>query len=348
MAKPEDDWGKDDLPVAHTGGRGGGSPAPAPDDWGQNDAPVQSPAKPAPLATMSAQPKPAGWGARLSQWAGNAADDLRYGGDQTIIGRGFRAMGGTPLLRDVSPETSEFMASPELGALKAARGAGEVAQSGKRWEGMKDLAGGAAQAAEIPLSFMAPEGVASGASKLGELVPSAKRSGEALSHIESLIGHQPIDVARPGEAALRSFQLAREGNPAPGKPIRDFLARTTAPDRLTAGGAEITHPPLTFGEGRNLYSAGRGKLATDEMTRMNGKQIKALGDFTNDLGTSLSNTAAEHGQGEQYSKALTEYRRAKQLQSGLKTAGKIAGGAAVAGAGVEAGRRILAPLWSSR
>jgi hypothetical protein len=310
-----DDWGKDDLPVARTnGGRGGGTPAPDPDDWGQNDAPVQSPAKPAPLATMSAQPKPAGWGARLSQWAGNAADDLRYGGDTTIVGRGFRAMGGTPLQRDVSPETSEFMASPELGALKAARGAGEMAQSGKRWQGVKDLAGGAAQAAEIPLSFMAPEGVAAGARRIGELVPSAERSGQALSHIESLIGHQPIDVARPGEAALRSFQLAREGNPAPGKPIRDFLARTTAPDRLTAGGAEITHPPLTFGEGRNLYSAGRGKLATDEMTRMNGKQIKALGDFTNDLGTSLRNTATEHGQGEPYTMAMKEYRRAKALE----------------------------------
>jgi hypothetical protein len=317
-----------------------------------------------PQSTMAPAPKPAGLFPRIAEWGKDLGTDLRSGTGLTLPGRALHAIGARPLQEGVSPEAAEYLGSPLLGAAKVTQGIGEIGTPGQRWLGAGHIVGGGLQAAALPLSVIpeggpaavsAPEiaargteGLAAAGRGIASLFPSAKRSGQALSDIENLTGHHPIDITAPGEAALRSFQLAREGNPAPAKPIRDFLSRTTAPDRLTAGGAEITHPPLTFGEGRNLYSAGRGRLATDEMTRLNGKQVKALGDFTNDLGTSLSNTAAEHGQGEQYAKALAEYRHAKQLQSGLKTAGKVAGGAAVAGAGVEGARRILSPLVGSQ
>jgi len=302
-----------------------------------------------PQSTIAPPPQTTGIFPRIAQWGKDLSTDLREGTDLTAPGRFLHMAGARPLREGVSPQTAEYMGSPELGVSKVIQGLGETGTPGQRLHGMGHVAGGALQTATLPLSIM-PETVAgtgpAAVRGFSRLLPSAERSGNSLSEIEAAIGHHPINIEEPGNAALESMTLASRGNPAPAKPIQNFLTRTTAPDRITAGGAEISHPPLTFKEGRDFYSAGRGKLATDEATRLNSKQIRALNEFTHSLGNSLQQTADEYGRGPEYAKAITEYRRAKQLQSGLKTAGKIGAGAAVAGAGVEAGRRLMSPLWS--
>src|SRR5215472_10986341 len=97
---------------------------------------------------ISAQPQPQGIGARVAQWAGNAADDLRYGGDTTVVGQVAHQLGLTPLTHGAPPAVSDFMASPVLGPLRTLRGAGEVATPGQRMQGGKDLVGGLAQTAQ--------------------------------------------------------------------------------------------------------------------------------------------------------------------------------------------------------
>src|ERR1700678_3437215 len=77
--------------------------------------------------------------------------------------------------RGTSKDMGDLMTSPALGAMKVGQGLSEVPQ-GKVWKGVKDVAGGGIQAAELPSLFFAPE--EAGAAK--GLLPSTEKAGKLL------------------------------------------------------------------------------------------------------------------------------------------------------------------------
>lgn len=146
-----------------------------------------------PTATVRATPgsmSDDSYAAKLKLWSQNVQSDLLHGTDLTGVGRVLKAMGAHGLESGVSPETAQFMGSLPLGLLRAVQGGSEMAQSGQRWQGTKDVAGGALDASQIPGAFVAPE--------LGELAgqgieaaaTQATRAAKAVRNAAT----QPFDV----------------------------------------------------------------------------------------------------------------------------------------------------------
>jgi hypothetical protein len=217
--------------------------------------------------------------------------------------------------KGVGQGTGDFMASLPLGLLRLLKGGTEVPQ-GKIWQGTKDIAGGAGEAATITGMVLGPE--------LGEIPSGAERAGKLFQEVEKIAGHSPINVNPPGLVAMKIQELAQSGGSMP-KVVRDFLNRVTKP-----GGA-----PLTYSEARQFYS-NASRLSADEMNRLTPVMKRQVGQFTQALGDSLWETAQSVGKGKTYNAAMKGYRRASQVNRAKDTilpwAAKGAAGAAGAGA----------------
>lgn len=175
----------------------------------QDPQPAPSTAPKVPMATISATPQPDGIAARAERWAGNVAYDLEHGTNLTGVGSVLKAMGAHGLDYGNSQGVADYMGSLPLGLLKAAKGESELAQSGKRWKGAKDIAGGALQAATIPGSFVAPEA--------GEIAPevldrAASAAGKAGTAVAETAGKTANAVRRPFslKAVQESLQNSKD------------------------------------------------------------------------------------------------------------------------------------------
>jgi hypothetical protein len=157
---------------------------------------VTGPSAPPP-GQISADRQPSTMIGKLGRWVENLSDDLKYGTDQTGIGTVLKAMGAHGLDNGNSQAVGEFMASLPLGILKATKGATQLAPhaiggpEGQTWEGVKKVGGGLLQAAQEPLSFVAPE--ASPLSKEGLLSDAA----EAASKVPSAVSNAAKAVTAP-------------------------------------------------------------------------------------------------------------------------------------------------------
>ncbi|MGA7523558.1 MAG: hypothetical protein WBW84_13985 [Acidobacteriaceae bacterium] len=142
---------------------------------------------------MQAIQQPTGTLDHIQQWANNVADDLRQGTNKTGIGTLLKYIGAQPLESGESSGVADFMGSIPLGALRMIKGAAELPQPGKRWQGTKDVAGGAWQASQEPGFFAAPE--------VGEIAPEMlSKAGDAVA---SAAGAAK-DAAGTGANAVRN------------------------------------------------------------------------------------------------------------------------------------------------
>jgi hypothetical protein len=287
-----------------------------------------APAGPAPAIPLNAgivpAPKPQGFGANLSQWASDAADDMRLGTGRTFPGRALQAVHATPLNSGVSPKTADYMASPALGTLRATKGAGELMQPGQRMQGLKDVGGGILDAAQMPLSLTGPEASATVAGKGIDMIPNAERAGRNFQTVMSAAKDVPVDLTAASHPALRAQELRESGASMPGV-VNKFLQRTTAPGSN----------PLTYEQARD-FASNAGRLSADESSRMippMKAQVSRLSQALNDANAKAAESA---GVGPQYQSAMTEYRRAKALQDAGQSALKFGKKAApyVVGGGI--------------
>lgn len=125
---------------------------------GQPAATAPQPASSVSIGTLSPVREPANAAESIERWAQDFHDDLMHGTDRTKLGALLKFIGAPGLEKGVSHGVADFMGSPVLGPNRVVKGASELAQSGKRWEGTKDTIGGALDATTIPSSFVAPEG----------------------------------------------------------------------------------------------------------------------------------------------------------------------------------------------
>lgn len=319
--------------------------APAPSnlhaDLGFEPAPQAQP-NPSLNATISAEPKPQGIREKVSRWAQNVMDDIKYGTDLTGVGSVLKKMGAHGVYNGAPEAVGDYMASLPLGLLRATKGAAEITQPGHFMEGAKDTAAGALQAGDIPLSFVgAPAGAKAAetaAAKVAEVIPNAERAGKAFSQVKAAAGDLPINVNLPGSVALRAQEIANAGDTLP-KVIGQFLRRVTDPDK----GA------LTYSEARDFYSNATRKLAPDESLKRSAVMRAQIAQFTHALGAAISDAADRAGQLENYQNAMQEYHRAMRLRAlgqnvkdvATSTLGKAAAGAVGGAAAYQVGRDLL-------
>lgn len=305
---------------------------------GQSTAPPAGPA-PAipPTAGIAPAPKPQGFGANLSQWASDAADDMRLGTGRTLPGRVLQSVHATPLNEGVSPKTADYMGSPVLGTLRATQGAGELMQPGKRMQGLRDVGGGIADAAQMPMSLF-PESMGVGAaadeaSHIPNPFPNTASAGRKFDAAMAKAKDVPVDVSHFAQPVLRAKHI----NAVAGDPMAPVM-------RKALQDIGPTTEPLTYGDARILASSAGRKAQQAAMApaQLTGEMGKRLGETASGLDTATAEAAERAGAGPEHNAAMREYRNAMRIRNGLTTAGKIGVPIAVGGGILGAiGRKML-------
>lgn len=316
------------LPADFFDKQGASSPQTLPANFfdQQSPAPVDPPKYS--TASMSAVKPPASKSEAVEQWAQKFINDLKNGTDATGLGSILKKMGAPGLHSGTSEEVGDMMGSVPLGLTRMAKGAAEGAQSGKRWQGTKDVVGGAMEVGTIPSMMTSPE--AAGA--VPKLLPSTEKAGKLLDAVEKAAGHVEVNVNGPGKAAMRFYENVQHGG-SPSQIINKFLQRVTKADA----------PPLTYAEARKFYENAT-RISFDMQKRLNPKAKYLLTEFTKELGHSIYSAASEAGQGENYVKAMNAYRSASKFGHGVKAAGK----AAMVGAGAYGTYDLLRAVMGQR
>lgn len=290
--------------------------------------------------TISADTPPSSIGGKLSRWAQNVSDDIKYGTDVTGVGSILKKLGAHGVYDGAPHAVGDFMASLPLGLLRATRGAGELSD-GQVIQGGKDIVGGAGQATEMATPFVAPEAAAAGASKvigaIDNAIPQASRAGQKFSEVMEAAKELPVDVRGPGDSALRYFELKKAGG-SNIKVLNDFLNRVASPE---AG-------PLTYKEARDFYSNAT-RISVDDSLKISPVMRRQLSEFTNSLGDAIQDTADQAGKLDQYTEAMKEYHAAMRLRAvgaGIKDllTSKTAAAAAATGAGGAVGAYAVREL----
>jgi hypothetical protein len=291
--------------------------------------PIQQPqAQPIPSnATISAQPKSTGWLNDVENTLRDAGNDVRYGTGTTGLGRLLQYMGATGTSQGSQSGAGEFMGSPLLGTLRAGQGAAELPQSGKTWQGTKDVVGGTLEAAQIPGAFMGGPSEA-GADALtagtGKLFGDVEKAGKLFSEVAAATRDKPIELSDDVYDALTKIkQLSDAG--AKGTPrVASRLA-----NRLNNIDEE-----LYWDEARRFYS-NISRLSANEYNSMAPQMQRAVGELGRSLNDVLQTTADSVDKGDEYAQAMQLYAKAKSWQkfgsdvwTGMKKALPFAGGTA--------------------
>lgn len=150
-------------------------------------------------------------------------------------------------------------------------------------------------------------------------IPTRARAGQKFQQVMAQVGDKPVDIAKPGDAALRISELAERGGSMP-KAVRDFLRRATDPEKAEP----------TYREMRDFYS-NISRLSADEAGRLTPVVRKQLGELRSALNEALAKTAASGGHEKVYRAAMREYAVASRLRELSEAAVKY--GAGVAGVG---------------
>lgn len=144
------------------------------------------------------------------------------------------------------------------------------------------------------------------AGEAASAIPSAARAGQRFQSVMSAAKTVPIDVEGPGQVALRVAQLAERGGGSLPRPVSQLLQRMTNPDKT----------PIAYEEARD-FASGISRLSANEAMRMGPAVAREVAGLRVALNKSVADAAAKAGQGAEHAKAMTEYAKAKRLESAL-------------------------------
>jgi hypothetical protein len=215
----------------------------------------------APQFSVSAQHEPDSLAGKVTQWASDLGNDLRYGTENTMPGRVLQKMGARGLEAGTSPGTADFVGSVPLGAARMLKGGGELGQ-GELWQGGKDLAGGAFQASTIPNAFVAPEAREAMIGKVADVadsIPVRRLAGSAWAGAKGAAERIPIfgPVAKGGlRAAVRYWK-----NTAPAAEELESVGSQRLIE--TMGGKPVS--AVTKPSGRMVLSEAESQAETQQM-----------------------------------------------------------------------------------
>lgn len=266
-----------------------------------------------PTATLSAAPAPS--------WLDQAEQDLREGGNRTILGRiggtmqGRGDKGYSGIESGVSKGAADFAGSPALGAVHAAQGIAEIPSHPLK--GLLDTLRGSGEALTIPSAMVSgPVGEAA-----IESVPSAKYAGKLFDSLKGDLANVSVPLKNSLHPLDEMSKYAEAGAELP-LPASKLLTRSQ------------TTFPMEYPEARRFQET-LGKLSRAERDSLNGSQGMNLSQLNSGLYDDIHSAASGVGRGEDYANAMREYRQATQLKDLVSGVGKKAaiGGIGAIGAG---------------
>jgi hypothetical protein len=188
------------------------------------------------------------------------------------------------------------------------------------------LLAGAAQAA--PLA----EGAIDGG--LTDMVPSRARAGDAFESLNRDLAQHPVPLNATLKPLQRITEIGERSSNLPA-PVLKFLQR-----------AQMTEP-MTFPEARD-YQGGLSDLSSADLQSMPKRVKGALSQLNKGLFQDMQDSAEAAGRGDEYAKAMKEYRQASTLKDIATKSGKTLGKAALTGAGLGLGYNVLKDIQASR
>jgi hypothetical protein len=290
-------------------------------------------ASPLPKASMGAAET------GIVPWFENAEQDLMHGGSRTVLGRALGHLQGngdkgySGLEAGVSPETAEFVGSPELGLVHALKGGAEVG-TGHPLVGAKDIVQGGLQMATIPSAFVAPEAAGTGNEIATVLkIPNKAHAGRVFADVAEAAKNTPVTMERTQPELQRFEDLTMAGGRR-SKPFTQLAKRINSEE------------PVNYPEARDFYSNIGDATSPTKLQKFMGRGMKPVmlrqGTITRHaLNADIGDAAAAAGKGQEYADAMKEYSRAVKLQKVLRVGGLL-------GAGEAARRTGLLGNWIHR
>lgn len=168
--------------------------------------------------------------------------------------------------------------------------------------------------------------VTKGAAAVKAAIPSAARAGAKFAEVAAAANKIPVDLAAPGDVALRIADLAQRGGgtnfgPAP---VRQFLQWVTDPKKA----------PMTYEVAKD-FGSNISRLSANEYAKLPPAIAREVAALRVTLNKSIADAAGKAGKAKEFVEAMTEYRRAKRLEEAVHSAWLQAkkAGPWVAGAG---------------
>lgn len=187
----------------------------------------------------------------------------------------------------------------------------------------------AAAAQMAPFALGVADEAAPGRALTGQ-IPTRARAGKVFESVMQDAKDQPVTLTRSRPILDRAMQLSDTGHGTIG-PLDKMFARVNQTQ------------PLDYAEARDRASALSSLTGEDQMRATPSLKGQAK-QFSHAFNQDVGDAAASVGRGKDYTKAMTDYRRASQLNHALKTAGKYAAGAAATGAVGAGGYKLAKDL----
>lgn len=189
------------------------------------------------------------------------------------------------------------------------------------------LLGGAAQAAPALLGGI--DAAAPGRTPFAE-IPTRAKAGAVFQDLNKSLANQPVNLTK---STPELTQLEKVGAAGPGVP--------TTVGKLLDRSRMIS--PMNYPEAR-LFQENLSGPSTTEKMGMGGSMKGGVKQLNKAFYGDIYDAANQAGRGEDYAKAMTDYRRAAQLNKAFKTVGKTAAIGAAGAAGASGGYRLVKDL----
>ena len=190
----------------------------------------------------------------------------------------------------------------------------------------------AQEAVEHPVATLASAAIPPAMKGARALIPAKAATAAKFQTVMAAAKNTPVNIADPGNVALRIQQLAERGGSMP-KVVRDFLRRVTDPDK----------GPIVYEEARDFYS-NISRLSADEYKRLTPVIAREVGNLRAALNRSIEGAARQAGKLPEYQAAIREYARRARVEDFASDVWKDVKRYAVPGGALYYGFRKLSDL----
>lgn len=165
---------------------------------------------------------------------------------------------------------------------------------------------------------------------VGEAIPTRAKAGAIFDSLNSDLATTSVPLKSTIDPLQRATEIGARGSTLP-KAVSDLLTRSQSP-------IEMTYP-----EARD-YQSSLSDLSTSDKMALNSRMRGQVDQLHKGLFGDIYDAADTVGRGEDYAKAMQQYKTAARINNGLKTTAKI-GATGIAGAlGLGTLERYLKPL----
>ena len=260
------------------------------------------------------------------------------------ISKGFTMKGAVPSEMQNRPLQGAQLPAALQTPQNVTQAGQQLEQAGREGTLGEVMAGEGAQYAKSAEMSVPTYGAKPALQAAGKLRPSVveagrKAAGAKLGEITEALRGTPVETQGALKTALTAKELSAGGAPLP-QVLSKFLDRMGLGESLGAGGGAIPNKPLGFEEVR-AFAKNAGRLSVQEQQNVIEEMKGYVKKFAGEVGDDLKRVAEEHGFQPDYSQALAEYKRAKDIQQMTKVVkkwgiGTILAGLGTAGAGYAA------------